>query len=137
MFSAPGTLNVQYPWHYHPFHCTVYSILSSGFWCNLSVLGFQPILGMIWEPPVWLWDSSSSSPSPGNGVDIGYTGTVSPTVDWAESSCPPLVCDGMMHCPLLACQLCCKCCTFTAVLFLRESDFCMAFCVGHWPGDMC
>ena len=62
--SAPGTCNVQCPWHYHLLHCTVYSILLSGFWCDLSVLGFQPIPGMIWESPVWLWDSSFSSPSP-------------------------------------------------------------------------
>ena len=35
-------------------------------------------------------------------MDIGYTGTVSPTVDWAESSCPPPVCDGMIFCLQLA-----------------------------------
>ena len=63
---------------------------------------------MIWEFPVWLWGSSWSSPSPGNGVDLEYAGTVSPTVDWTESSCPPMVCDGMVHCPLLACQPCCN-----------------------------
>ena len=62
--SAHGTCNVQCPWHYHLLHCAVNSIPSSGFWCESSVLGFQPISGMIWEPPVWLWDSSSSSPSP-------------------------------------------------------------------------
>ena len=38
----------------------------------------------------------------GNGVVIGYTATVSSIVEWAESSCSPMVCDGMMHCPLLA-----------------------------------
>ena len=64
MFSAPGTCNVQCPWHYYLLHCTVYYIPLSGFWCDLSVLGFQPISGMIWEPPIWLWGSSWSSPSP-------------------------------------------------------------------------
>ena len=64
MFSAPGTCNVQCPWHYNLLHCAVYYIPSSGFWCDLSFSGFQPISGMIWEPPIWLWDPSLSSPSP-------------------------------------------------------------------------
>ena len=62
--------------------------------------------------------------------------TVSPTVDWAESSCPPMVCDGSVHCLMLACQLHCKCYMFTDVLFLREIDFHMASDIGCWLADM-
>ena len=63
--------------------------------------------------------------------------TVSPAVDWAESSCPPMVCDGSMHCLMLACQPHCKCHTFTIVLSLREIDFHMTSHIGHQLTDMC
>ena len=129
MFSAPCTITF--------FHCTVYSILSSGFWGHLSVQA---------SSPSWGWSGNFPSDCgiplclplpPGIGVHVGYTGTVSPNIEWAESSCSHLVCNGMMHCPLLACQLHCMCHTFTTVLFSNAVDFCMAFHVGHQPADMC
>ena len=63
--------------------------------------------------------------------------TVSPAIDWAESSCPPMVCDGSMHCLMLACRLHCKSCTFTVVLFLREINFHTTSHISCWPVNMC
>ena len=124
-------------WHYHHFHCTAVSILSSGFWCHsLSRL------------PACLGDDLGTS-----HLVVGFLlvflfplqmewilatqATVPPTVDWAESSCPPMVCYGMVHCLMSACRLHCNCHTFTAVLFLREINFHMTSCISCWPANMC
>ena len=130
-------LNVQSPWHYH----------------LLSLCSLQHLVELVLGSPLHLGSSPAQGWSrnflsdcgiplhllltPGNGVDISYPGTVSPVVEWAESSCSPLVGDGMMHCPLSAWQLHCMCHTFTTVLFSNAVDFHMAFCVGHWPANLC
>ena len=57
--------------------------------------------------------------------------TVSPDGNWAESSCTIGVCDGVVHCLMLACQPHCKCCTFTSVLLQKEIIFLYDFCC--WP----
>ena len=87
------------------------------FYTVQSIASHQVDSGVIFlskaSSPSWGWSKDLPSgcgiplcllPPPGNGVDIGYTGMVSPIVEWAESSCSPLVCNGMMHCPLLATQ---------------------------------
>ena len=129
MFSGPGTI-------------TFFTVqITASCWVGSSVTSLSYI-----SSPSCGWSGNLPSacgiplglllPS-GNGVDIGYTDTVSPTVDWAESSCPPPECDSMIALPAVSLLPCCKCHTFTAVLFSRESDFHMTFPVGHWLADLC
>ena len=75
MFSAPSTIIVQCPWHYHYLHCTVVSILLKWVLVSHLFLGFQPAsrddLGtslLATGVPCGLHIP------PGNRVDHGYTG---------------------------------------------------------------
>ena len=68
--------------------------------------------------------------------------TVSPNGNWAESSCRDChstngVCDGIMHCLMLACWPHCKCHTFASVLLWKEIVFCMTSAVGCQSANMC
>ena len=40
-------------------------------------------------------------------------------------------CAGIAHCQMLGCQPLGKCCTFSGVIFTKEINFCMTFCVGQ------
>ena len=71
------------------------------------------------------------------GMEWIATQAVSIILDWAESSCPPMLCDGIADCPMLACWPLCKCHTFTAVLFWREVNFHMNSHVCCWLANRC
>ena len=71
--SVPLALfKVKCPWHLEcsvPLALSLFSLHSCQCpvkWVLVSplFLGFQPILGMIWEHPIWLWGSSWSPNSP-------------------------------------------------------------------------
>ena len=143
---AHGTSNVQCPWHYLMFSApgtiTIFTVqLSASCWVGSGVTSlsrFPACLGddlgtshlavgflLVFAFPLgmeWILATQAQCPL---------------TVDWAESSCPPMVCDGMAHCPILACWPHCKCHTFTAVLFWREINFHTTSCIGHQLADMC
>ena len=63
--------------------------------------------------------------------------TVSPDGNWVESSSTIGVCDGVVHCLMLASWPHCKHHTFTSVLSWKEIILCTTSAVGHWPADMC
>ena len=49
--------------------------------------------------------------------------TVSPIGNWPEASFTIGVCDGAVHCLMLACWPHCKCCMLTSVLSLKKKLF--------------
>ena len=68
--------------------------------------------------------------------------TVFPNGNWAESSSTDChsttgVCDGVVHCPMLACQPHYKCHMFTSDLSWKEIIFCTNYAIGHWLAKMC
>ena len=69
-----------------------------------------------------------------HGVPRWYLGRVLlyHTVFWNGK-----VCDGIADCQVLTSQLLGKCHTFSSVLFIKEIDLCIPFCVGQQVADMC
>ena len=132
--SAPGTCNDQCPWHYHFSLCSCQHPIE---WVLVSplFLGFQPILGMIWELPIWLWGSSWSSCSPWEQSGSWLHRLQCPLLLTGQSP-PALLWCVMVWCTA-QCQPHCKCHMFTAVLFLREINFCTASCIGCQLANMC
>ena len=89
------------------------------------------------ELPILLWGSSWSPCSPWEWSGLWLYWSKHPPLVTGQSPPALLVCDGVAHCPMLACQPHCKCHTFTGVLLLREIIFHMTFCIGCWPAAMC
>ena len=150
MLSAPGTFNVQCPWHYQ---CSVSLALSQ---CSLHSFLFQ--LKWILEPPLSIGCQSISGWNCNFHLFYGIPlilhiplemewimarqVTVSPNSNWAESYSTDCYstdgdCDSIAHCLMLACQLHCECCTFASVLSWKEIISFMTSAVGHQPANMC
>ena len=148
MFSAPGTIRVQCPWH---FQCSGPLALSQSSLCSFLLqfkwilvpplsLGFQSILGWNWNFPLCCGVSFGLHVPPRNGVDCGKTGQCPPHDNWAESSSTDChstigVCNGVMHCLMSACWPHCKCHMFASFLLWKEIIFCITSTVSCQPAS--
>ena len=133
MFSAPGTIRAQYPWH---FQCSVplalsqsslYSHLLQLKWILIPPLSVdcQSISGWNWNFPSSVGFLLVSTFPLGMEWIVLREVTVSPNGNWAESSCTVChstigVCNGVVHCLMSACQPHCKCPMFASVLLWKE-----------------
>ena len=105
--SAPGTFNVQCPWHFHNVHCAVVFSSLSGFWYHLSLYAASPSQDGIGTSLSSVGFLSFSTLPLGMEWIVVQQVTVPPKGNWAESSSTGCyssngVCNGVVHCLMLA-----------------------------------
>ena len=147
---APGTTNVQCPWH---LQCSVLLALlefsapgtitkftvqyssSAQVDTGTTSLDRLPVhLRMKLELPSLLWGSSWSPHSPRNWVDCGKTGH---SVPWWKLARVLHYWCMQWYCALPDVVHYCKCHMLASVLLWKEIIFCTTPAVGHQPADMC